>query len=277
MKAIRNLGASIAAFIVFAGLASYAGANDAWAQGSGADRCGEKTLQQNGKPVLKVALCSEQSKAGGYYVLTNLLNANARTCGTITPDNHEPVRFCTTLKGGEIRKSMCRECGAVIGSAELASYAPSDTRAPFSSYQDGYCMKFTYIVRNQVAGFLKELEEETPYPIDDYFQTAGCRQKGWGGDVLSPMMHLIGDDPAGRVEFAEVIYKYYTIKRKDPQLWLAAVNARNTLGETVLDYLDHLVAIQSFYAPESKNAVAQITAFLCAKGGVYAKYGKKCP
>lgn len=276
MKPAQRIGALIAAFVVFASLACNAHAKDDARQGGNPDRCGEKILQQNGKPVLKIALCAAQNKSDDYYVLANLPNTNARTCGTIVPDGHEPVNFCATLKGGEVRKSMCRDCGAVIGSAELTHYGPPDTRYPFASYQDTYCMKFTYIVRNQVAGLLKEFED-SPYSIDDYFQTAGCRQKGWGGDVLSPMMHLIGDDPTARVEFAEVIYKYYTIKRKDPTLWLAAVNARNTLGETVLDYLDHLVAIRSFHVEESKIAVAQIISFLCSKGGVYAKYERKCP
>jgi len=276
MKPAQRIGALIAAFVVFASMACGAHARDDARQGGNADRCGERVLQQNGKPVLKVALCSAPNKADDYYVLTNLLSTNARTCGTIAPDGHEPVSFCATLKGSEVRKSMCRECGAVIGSAELTNYGPPDTRSPFATHQDTYCMKFTYIVRNQVASFIKDLED-TPYPVDDYFQVAGCRQKSWGGDVLSPMMHLVADDPAGRVEFPEVIYKYYTIKRKDPALWLAAVNAKNTEGETVLDYLDHCVTIGNFFSEGSKSAVARITEFLCSKGGVYSKYDRKCP
>jgi hypothetical protein len=166
----------------------------------------------------------------------------------------------------------------VISKVAQPAPPPEDAgkKIPFSSYQDGYCMKFTYLVRNQVAGFTKELEE-SPFPIDDYFQKSGCRQKSWGGDVLSPMLHLIADDPAGRVEFADVIYKYYTIKRKDQAAWLKAVNAKNTVGETVLDYLDHCVQIGNFFADESKAAVTQIINSLCAKGAVYSKYNKKCP
>lgn len=288
MKPAHSLIALIFACIAFASLISIAYASDNNAprqdvvvKSSGravdVDRCDEKILEKNGKPVLKVSLCPEQNPSGGYYVLTNLLDTNARACGTLNVDSTGPINFCTTLKGNEVRKSMCVRCGAVIGSVTLNSYGRPDTHYPFASSQDTYCMQFTYIVRNQVAGFLRTLEEETPYPIDDYFLTSTCRQKHWGGDILSPMLHLVVDDPAARVEFPEVIYKYYTIKRKDPALWLAVVNNKNTEGETVLDYLDHVVASGFFHAPESQDAVSKLMAFLCTHGGVYAKYPRKCP
>lgn len=273
MKPAHRISVLIASFAVFASLACSVNAKDDLERGREAERCEEKILQQNGKPVLKVGLCSE---LGGYYVLTNLLNTGARACGTLALNNHKPINFCETLKGREVRKSMCPNCGSVIENAALISYALPYADSPFKNYQDLYCMKFAMLSRNQVAGFIKELEE-TQYPVDDYFQIAGCRQASWGGNVLSPMMHLVADDPAGRVEFPEVIYKYYTIKRKNPDQWLAVVNAKNTEGETVLDYLDHCITIGNFYSEGSKDAVARIISFLCSRGGVYSKYDRKCP
>lgn len=149
---------------------------------------------------------------------------------------------------------------------------------PFENYQDGLCMKYSQIERNQLGGFIRDLEESTPFPIDSYLQKPGCRQEGYGGNVKSPMLHLTADDPTRHEEFLQLFYKYYTVKRKDPSLWLAAINAKNTEGETVLDYFEHQTVKRNYRNQESLKAVEGIIAFACSKGAVYSKYNyKKCP
>ena len=149
----------------------------------------------------------------------------------------------------------------------------------FADCQDGLCRKYTQIIRNQLHSFIDELETTTPYSIDEFLQKPGCNQEGYNSDkVKSPMLHLTCEDPALREDFLQLFYKYYTVKRKDPSLWLAAINAKNTEGETALDYFEHQIRGNNYHVPESKNALANMIAFACSKGAVYSKYkDKKCP
>ncbi|MBC7429930.1 MAG: hypothetical protein H7336_15050 [Bacteriovorax sp.] len=168
----------------------------------------------------------------------------------------------------------------VIARAAPPAPDPRDAgkNIPFENYQDGFCMSYTHIVRNQLGRLVSDMEDSTPFSVDAYLQKPGCTQEGYGGNVKSPMLHLTADDPNLREDFLQYIYKYYTMKRKDPSLWLAAINAKNTEGETVLDYFEHLIVKNKFRNEESKIAVDGIIAFACSKGAVYSKYNyKKCP
>lgn len=147
---------------------------------------------------------------------------------------------------------------------------------PFKNYQDGFCMQFEVTSMNSLGGFIRELEESTPYSIDDYLQHPGCSQAGYAHTVKSPMLHLIADNVHKHDEALQKFHKYYNVKRKDNSLWLAAVNAKNTEGETVLDYFELRRRQHNYPSEISRKVVASIVAFACSKGAVYSKYPLSC-
>jgi hypothetical protein len=162
--------------------------------------------------------------------------------------------------------------------AKVSPASTSETKRPFEDTAVYFCMKFGQIERNQVAGYLTREFEDAQYSIDDYFQKPGCQTDGYSETVKSPMLHMVIDLPESRREFAEVVFKYYTIKRKNPELWLKAVNAKNTKGETLLDYIEDKISAHSFLNEGTQGAADGIREFICSHGGVYATHKeKKCP
>jgi hypothetical protein len=128
-----------------------------------------------------------------------------------------------------------------------------------------------------VASFTKEMDNSA-YPTDDYLQKPLCQSEFYGSDIKSPMLQIMIDKPVTREGFTEVIYKYYTIKRKDESQWLKAVNAKNDKGETFLDYIESRIKSGYFSTSETLTAVTNVRNFICSKGAVYSLYkDKKCP
>lgn len=184
----------------------------------------------------------------------------------------------------------CAECKdkkmqglpSVPNSAELSaisSVAASDRKPDFYDTTQEYCLKFGQQTANTVGYYLKtELQNAPYYSIEDYFQRAGCRVRGYGGDVKAPLLHMIVDYPESRHDFAEIVYIYYTKRRKNKDLWIKAINAKNTEGETLLDYIEFRLRSGTFHHESTLNAAKSIQKYICENGGVYSKYSdKKCP
>jgi hypothetical protein len=146
----------------------------------------------------------------------------------------------------------------------------------FESYLSVYCRRYIKIEKNELNQMIRDLKE-TGYPVDDYFLTAECNPNSVGG-VKSPMLHLTAEDPCSRVEYPQIIYKYYTVKRKEPKIWLEVINVKNTHDETYLDFIETLIQQNEYRSAESKECVNQLISFACKTGGVYSKYpAKTCP
>jgi hypothetical protein len=146
----------------------------------------------------------------------------------------------------------------------------------FNNYLDAYCMKFTQIERHEINGLIHDLNTLN-YSVVDFFIVARCRVEKAGG-VLAPMLHLTVEAPCSRVGFPEVIYRYYTVIRKSPSTWLSIVNAKNTDGETYLDYVERLNLAGEFSTPSSQACRDDLIAFACKTGGVYSTAkNKTCP
>lgn len=148
----------------------------------------------------------------------------------------------------------------------------------FEYMSDTFCMLFVQIERNELSSFIVEIEENGIYPGDDFFNSPKCQSVNYGESVKSPMLHLVADDPNGMAEYEQVFFKYYTKRRKDNGAWLRAINAKNTLGETTLDFFKNQIDRNKYTLPETKAAVNTIIRFICSKGAVYSKYpDTKCP
>ncbi len=191
-----------------------------------------------------------------------VVTANAEdTCVTCTKKDIEGIPK-VPLNGLE-------KVAMAVGQTEKPEYS-------FESYQTLYCLKYAQIQKNFLTQMIRDIQE-TKYPVDDFFLKAGCDPQKVGG-LKSPMIHLTVEAPCARVDFPEIIYKYYTIKRKEPKLWLEVINSKNSNGETYLDYIDKLIQKNSFYNDDSKACVSQLVDFACKTGGLYSKTkNKNCP
>lgn len=141
----------------------------------------------------------------------------------------------------------------------------------------GYCMQFSQIPQEMVGTMIKELEG-TGYPVEKYLTDPICQPRGYIGNVKSPMLHAIADDVNKREEFLNNIWLYYSKKRKQPEIFNQAINAKNTKGETLLDYIETM-RDKSYYTIQSQQPpLDKIIKMLCDHGGVYATNpDKKCP
>jgi hypothetical protein len=147
---------------------------------------------------------------------------------------------------------------------------------PFESYMDLYCLKYTQISRNELNQMIRDIKE-TPYNIDDYFLKAKCEPQKAAG-VKMTMLQLTAEAPCTRAEYPQIIYKYYTVKRQEPKLWLEVLNSKNTKGETYLDYIELLVQNNEYSTKDGKECISQLVQFACKTGGVYSKIkNKTCP
>lgn len=139
----------------------------------------------------------------------------------------------------------------------------------------GYCMKFSQIPQEMVGSTIKEMEK-TPIPPEEFLTAQLCQPSLYSSSVKSPMIHAVADDITKREEFLQNIWLYYSKKRKQPEIFDQAINAKNSKGETLLDYLETAKGTYTF--DTQKAAYTKIVALLCSRGGVYAvNKNKKCP
>lgn len=145
----------------------------------------------------------------------------------------------------------------------------------FLDYLKSYCMKFEQVSHSY--GFKRDMIEgmkKTPYSIDRYWTSSGCTPSRIGG-TTSPIVHLIADDASGRNPFMETLYKYYQDKN-DNDTWLKVVNAKNSRGHTILDYIDNMNNRKELIE-EERESVNYLIKFLCDRGAVFSFSNKKCP
>lgn len=155
--------------------------------------------------------------------------------------------------------------------------APTPPPLSQANYQSIFCDKFSMIEWTYIAPTIKEMEE-TPYAVDAYFQTSSCQPRNYGASVKCPLFHIIADSPGKRENFLNIMWLYYTKKRKDPSKFVEAVNFKNTKGETLLDYIESMKKDGMYPTAETQATVERIIATACSRGAVYAFYpNKKCP
>jgi len=91
-------------------------------------------------------------------------------------------------------------------------------------------------------------------------------------------MQLTVEDVYSRKEHMEKMYNYIMKKHKKESIFTDAVNAQNTAGMTVLDYIEFNLKNGEFSTADSKVQIGKVREFVCSHGGVYSKYKDlKCP
>ncbi len=147
-------------------------------------------------------------------------------------------------------------------------------QATQDDYFDKYCMKFTQTPKTLVGTLIAEFEK-TPYGADEYFYHTKCQPKGYSTAVKSPMIHYIAEAPESRGEFLNMIWLYYSKKRKEPEIFTKILNTKNSKGETILDYIESLRSMGTNVHVDLQAPVAKLISFICSHGGVYATYKTK--
>ncbi|MDD4974092.1 MAG: hypothetical protein PHY93_07055 [Bacteriovorax sp.] len=144
-------------------------------------------------------------------------------------------------------------------------------------YQYIFCHKFDQIEWQSVASLITKEMEPTGYSVEDFFKAPACQPGGYSDAVKSPILHVIADDPSKRVKFLDIIWLYYSKKRNDPAKFAEVVNAKNTKGETLLDYFESQKRNDSYNTGLQADA-DKIIAIACSHGAVFSVYkDKKCP
>ncbi len=184
------------------------------------------------------------------------------TCHTCNP-NYVPgsvVEFNMTL--GQI--------------SEISIARLSDGDALFMSNLYRFCMAFPGDVngartfRRRILGEM----EKTPIngEVDLYFLEAGCNPEEIGA-TRSPIAHLAAELPNVRSAHLEVIRSYFIEKGKTG-MFTRMINAKNTQGHTMLDYVQYMVE-SGRYVESQKPHIGTFIDYLCSNGGVHAFYKNK--
>lgn len=142
---------------------------------------------------------------------------------------------------------------------------------------ENYCLKFSQIPQQMVGSTIKDMEK-TEIPPEEFLTEPVCQPRGYSDAIKSPMLHAVADDITKREEFLQNIWLYYSKKRKQPEIFDKAINAKNTNGETLLDYLQVMKKKNYYTEPTQLVALDKIIKMLCDHGGVYASNKElKCP
>jgi hypothetical protein len=189
----------------------------------------------------------------------------------------------TTLKNGRLLCifSLCVLCAyspISLADDRRPKNAKSEEEASFQSYLNIYCMNFTQLggVQNFQTTLVEpmELSAGSNEKFNRYWLAAGC-EPGLMGGTQSPLAHLAAENPTERQAYLAALQKYYLAKG-DKTIFTRIINATNSRGYTLLDYLIYLHAQREFMAEEEKG-VNDFYKFLCDNGAVFSIYKKSCP
>ena len=140
-----------------------------------------------------------------------------------------------------------------------------------------YCIKFSQIPQEMVGATIRDMEK-TPIMPEEFLAARLCQPSIYTDSIKSPMIHGVADDITKREEFLKNIWLYYSKKRKQPEIFDQIINSKNSLGETLLDYLETMRLRGLFDFDNEKAAYSKIFTLLCSRGAVYSIHkDKKCP
>lgn len=154
---------------------------------------------------------------------------------------------------------------SVVNKAEL----PKD----FDSKVNAWCSQYETMPPQDTLFLAKEIEA-SKYPFAEVIKHPNCKPMQIGGGNKITMLQLSVEQPIDRFQSLETMYKFCVKKLKNEQIFVDAVNALNTDGMTLLDYVVYVDSNSPGTRTESLNKIRD---FVCAHGGVYSKYKeKKC-
>lgn len=140
-----------------------------------------------------------------------------------------------------------------------------------------YCMQFIQLSNiYELRKNMLEKISKSAFPADHHWIDANCTPNRIGG-TASPMIHLVAEEVGGRRKFLEALDKYFQSRRdKDPQLWQRVINARNSRGMTILDYIEFMRE-NKLLRQEELEDIESLIVYVCSRGGLYLSTRKSCP
>jgi len=159
--------------------------------------------------------------------------------------------------------------------ATLASKAVNKDAALYKATTK-FCMQYETISSNQIYNYAKEIDA-SPYSIETILQNPACDPRKIGGDNKITIMQLTVESPFSRLEHMEKMHNYIMKKHKKESIFIDAVNAHNTDGMTMLDYIHFVLNAGEFTSQDGRDQIEKIRTFVCSHGGIYSKYkDQKC-
>lgn len=162
--------------------------------------------------------------------------------------------------------------------AQVAAKADTKEDALFYSHLFMYC-SLMEVPRNEKE-FLKKMvvpmkEKSFGSNPDRYWTEAGCEPR-YIPETLSPIPHIIAENTTDRMQFMHSLKKIFTAKN-DLATFKKIINAKNTQGQTVLDYIQYVWS-NGRYIKEEEPALNEFAKYLCDNGAEYSTFkNKKCP
>ncbi len=176
--------------------------------------------------------------------------------------------------------SLAKKSPLVI-TKNSAGRAPAGERAvsPKSDYQESFCMQYEMAQDTVDVETIMEKIEACPYSssFNEFWITPACHAPR-KNDTNVPIIFNTATDVYRMVDFPKTIYEYFVEERKDPKLWLLAINTKTSDGYTFLDYLHYNFLRGNYASGPLTDAANRIIAYVCAHGGEYSKYkdSKSC-
>jgi hypothetical protein len=146
----------------------------------------------------------------------------------------------------------------------------------FEGYLKTYCLKIeqagsAYAFKTDVLDAMKK----TGYRLTDFWHAPGCTPNKIGG-TDAPIAHLVAEETGGRLQFLRVLQRYFLTERNGSHAWLATLNAKNSRGFTLLDYIAYLKLENKYRRDEIEEEVIKLVKFVCDNGAVNAVYSNIC-
>lgn len=163
--------------------------------------------------------------------------------------------------------------------AMVANQQMSQEESIFYSYLSVYCL--TLLNLRSEKDFNKKLmasmAETAPRgDLDPYWQKSNCEPRYLEPPTKSPLLHIMAENTRDRTVYIQYLKKYYE-KKNDLATFKKVINAKNTRGQTVLDYIQQSFSEKHFLRTE-EAALNKFIQFLCDNGAEYATTkNKKCP
>lgn len=162
--------------------------------------------------------------------------------------------------------------------AQVSNKALTQEEKNFYSYLTIYCMTLPEIRGER--DFKKRMidamaKTATDGNMDAYWTEPGC-EPNYIANTSSPLIHIVAQNSTDRMQYMVYLQKYYTA-RNDFTTFRKILNAKNTQGQTVLDYIQHSFSGRRF-ARQEEPGLNEFIKFLCANGAEYAQNkDRKCP
>ncbi len=187
-----------------------------------------------------------------------------KDCVSCTPE----FALGNPIEGNRTIKNI----SAVAGLQDL-----SDEEYKFQSHSFIYCGTLTQIgnERDFKRKIIVPMTAESPDGNMDKFWLGSHCESRYQTDTRSPIAHVAAENSTDRLVYMVALHKIYADKN-DLATFTKIINAKNSRGQTTLDYISFMVSNKNLLKIEEPG-LNKFVKFLCDNGAVYSTEKRKCP